>query len=310
MAGSVTATHEVQRRRLLIAGARLGLATIAAPSIGAAFAQATLGPSIESGYAAGDAARLFYVRAGEGPLMLFLHGHPDSALLYLSQLSEFGRDHLAVAPNLRGYPPSDAHEAVEAYAMPRLLSDVHALLDHFGRERCTLVGNDWGGYVAWVFASAYPDRVERLIVLNAPHPAIHLREVSTNPAQIEASQYEREYNTAAKPYPAWYNYYRADPIKVPASREEGVAMKPPDLAANFFSGVGKPPATTSLRVNVPTLVIWGMRDPHLLPRQLDGLDAYARVLTVVRIEDAGHAPMRSHPQLVNQTIRAFMPRPK
>jgi pimeloyl-ACP methyl ester carboxylesterase len=66
------------------------------------------------------------LRAGEDPLMLFLHGHPDSALLYESQLREFGRDHLAVAPNLRGYAPSDAPEAVEAYAMPRLLGDVHA----------------------------------------------------------------------------------------------------------------------------------------------------------------------------------------
>ena len=66
------------------------------------------------------------------------------------------RDHLVVAPNLRGYPPSDAPDDVDAYAMPRLLGDLHGLLDHLGRERCILVGNDWGGYVAWVFASAYP----------------------------------------------------------------------------------------------------------------------------------------------------------
>jgi pimeloyl-ACP methyl ester carboxylesterase len=272
-------------------------------------AHATTEPSSGSGYAAGDGARLFFVRVGEGPLMLFLHGHPDSALLYESQLREFGRDHLAAAPNLRGYPPSDAPEAVEAYAMPRLLGDVHGLIGHFGTERCTLVGNDWGGYVAWVFASAYPARVERLIILNAPHPAVHLREVRTNPAQIEASQYERAFNTAAGPYPVWYNYYRADPIKVPASLEEGAASRAPDLAADFFSGLGTPPATTSLQVKVPTLVIWGMRDPSLLPQQLDGLDAYAPDLTVVRIEDGGHYPMRSHPELVNQAIRAFMQRP-
>jgi pimeloyl-ACP methyl ester carboxylesterase len=176
-------------------------------------------------------------------------------------------------------------------------------------ERCTLVGNDWGGYIAWVFASAYPTRVERLIILNAPHPAVHLREVRTNPAQIKASQYEREFNTAASPYPVWYNYYRADPIKVPASLEEGAAKGAPDLAAHFFAGVGTPPATTSLRVTVPTLVIWGMRDPYLLPQQLDGLDAYTSDLTVVRIEDAGHYPMRSHPELVNEAIRAFSQRP-
>jgi pimeloyl-ACP methyl ester carboxylesterase len=103
--------------------------------------------------------------------------------------------------------------------------------------------------------------------------------------------------------------YRADPIKVPASLEEGAAKRAPDLAAHFFSGLGTPPAITSLRVKVPALVIWGMRDPYTLPQQLDGLDAYAPDLTVVRIEDGGHYPMRSHPELVNQAIRAFMQRP-
>src|SRR5438045_8712193 len=131
--------------------------------------------------------------------MEFLYGLPDDGMLYRSQLAEFGRDHKVVAPNLRGFPPSDAPEAVEAYAMPRLLGDVHALLRHFGRERCILVGNDWGGYIAWVFASAYPGRVERLIILNAQHPAILLRELRNTAAQIQASQYEREYYGAVAP---------------------------------------------------------------------------------------------------------------
>src|SRR5829696_1551520 len=177
-----------ERRRFLVLGAKLGVATFVAPSIGEASADAGAAkPGFEDGYAAGNGVRLYFVRAGgEGPLVLFLHGHPDSWALYQPQLEEFGRDHLAVAPNLRGYSPSDAPEAVEAYTMPRLLGGVHSLLEHFGRKRCILVGNDWGGYVAWVFASAYPSQVERLIILNAPHPAVHLREVRTNAAQIQA----------------------------------------------------------------------------------------------------------------------------
>ena len=284
--------------------AGLGAAPMAL-SIGAAPAA----PELREAYAAGDGVRLFFVRAGEGPLMLFLHGLPDDWALYEPQLREFGRDHLAVAPNLRGFPPSDAPEAVAAYAMPRLLGDLHALLDGLGRERYTLVGNDWGGYVAWVFASAYPARVERLIVLNAPHPAVHLREVRTNPAQIRASSYERDIHAAPAPYPAYYNFYRADPIKAPASVEEAAATPAPDLAAHFFAGVGRPPADTSLRVGVPTLVLWGMRDGEMLPGQLDGLGRYAPDLTVVRIEDAGHYPMRTHPELVNRAIRDFLRRP-
>jgi pimeloyl-ACP methyl ester carboxylesterase len=260
------------------------------------------------GYADGDGVRLHFVRAGEGELMLFLHGAPDNATLYTSQLAEFSRDHMVVAPNQRGYPPSDQPKAVEAYAMPRLLGDVHALLRHFGRERCILVGNDWGGYIAWVFASAYPDRVERLIILNAPHPAIYLREIRNNAAQIQASQYEREYHSAVAPYPAWYNYYRADPIKVPASIADAARMETPDLATRFFTGIAEAPATTSLRVEAPTLVLWGMHDPACLPGQLDNLHDYAPDAIVVRIEDAGHYPMQSHPALVNRTIRDFLRR--
>jgi pimeloyl-ACP methyl ester carboxylesterase len=298
----------MNRRQFLFSGMPLAVA-LAARAAGHASAQTDQAlRGFEHGYAQGDGVRLFFARAGQGPLMLFLHGHPDSWALYEPQLRDFGRDHLAVAANLRGYSPSDAPDAVEAYATPRLLGDVHGLLDHFDRERCILVGNDWGGYVAWVFASAYPARIERLIILNAAHPAIFLREVRANPAQNRASQYERDFYTAAAPYPRWYNYFRADPIKVPASVADSASMPVPDLAAHFFAGVAKPPATTSLHVGVPTLVIWGMRDLVLLPGQLDGLEAYAADLTVRRIADAGHYPMRSHPELVNQAIRHFLHR--
>ena len=208
----------------------VGFWALAAPSqLSLPWVQTSTPSEFNEGYATGDGARLYFVRSGEGPLILFLHGHPDSHSLYEAQLKEFNRDHLVVAPNLRGYPPSDAPDSVEAYAMPRLLGDPHGLLDHLGRERCILVANDWGGYVGWVFASAYPGRVDGLIILNAPHPAIFLREVRTNPAQIRASQYERAFHTAAPPYPRWYNYYRADPIKVPSSIAEGAPVGIPDL---------------------------------------------------------------------------------
>ena len=295
----------MDRRRLLLAG----IIAVAAPSqFGLACAQTAVGSGLSEGYATGDGARLYFVRSGEGPLMLFLHGHPDSWALYESQIREFSRDHLVVAPNLRGYPPSDAPEGVEAYAMPRLLGDLHGLLDHLGRERCILVANDWGGYVGWVFASAYPGRVERLIILNAPHPAIFLRELRTNPDQIRASQYERAFYTAAPPYPSWYNYYRADPIKVPPSMTGSVALELIDLSADFFASVRRPPADTSLRLSVPTLVIWGMSDSTTLSGSLHGLEGYVQELTIVRIADAGHYPMRSHAGPVNHAIRDFVRR--
>jgi pimeloyl-ACP methyl ester carboxylesterase len=298
----------MRRRAFLAQAGAVGFSAVgAAARAPLALAQPATGYS--DGYANGDGVRLYFVRVGDGPLMVCLHGHPDNWSLYETLLTEFNRDHLVVAPNLRGYPPSDVPDEVEAYAMPRQLGDLHGLLDHLGRERCILVGNDWGGYAAWVFASAYPARVERLIILNAPHPAIFLREQRTNPAQIRASQYERAIHAAPSPYPRWYNYYRADPIKVPASIDEARTMERPDLAAQFFAGVARPPETTSLRVRVPTLVIWGMRDEALLPGSLDGLDEYVQDLKTVRITDAGHLPMRTHARVVNEVIRDFLRRP-
>jgi pimeloyl-ACP methyl ester carboxylesterase len=296
----------VDRRHLLTLGAEVSIATFASAAIWP-YSGASQSGLLE-GYADGDGLRLYFVQGGEGELMLFLHGLPDNGMLYRSQLAEFSRDHKVVAPNLRGFPPTDAPEAIEAYAMPRSLGDVHALLRHFGRERCILVGNDWGGYIAWVFASAYPSRVERLIILNAPHPAIFLREVRKNPAQIQASQYECGKNNALAPYPPWYNYTRADPIKVPCSIPDPAYSETPDLAAAFFADVAEPPVTRSLQVDVPTLVLWGMQDPACLPSQLDDLHDYAPNATVIRIEDAGHRPMLSHPMLVNRAIRDFLRR--
>ena len=259
--------------------------------------------NLQHGYAAGDGIRLYYVRAGEGPLMLFLHGFPDDWTLYRPYLLEFRQDHLAVAPNLRGVRPSDQPEEVEAYAMPHLLGDLHSLLDHFGSERCILVANDWGAYIAWVFASAYPDRVKRLVIMNGPHPMLLLRDYRSSPAQIAASQYERDLESEPAPYPA---YVLADPIKVPASIEEAADLPTPNLAEAFFKDVTKPPVTTSLVVKVPTLVIWGMKDPYQLPMLLEDLGAYVPDLTLLRIEDAGHYPMQSHAEEVIRAIRGFI----
>src|SRR5687768_8784272 len=110
--------------------------------------------TVETGFAQLRDVRLFYSKAGAGPLMLFLHGAPDDGSLYSAQMREFAVDHLVVAPNLRGFPPSDAPTDVAAYAASRLLDDIHGLLDHFGRGRAVLVGNDWGGYFAILFAAA------------------------------------------------------------------------------------------------------------------------------------------------------------
>ncbi len=264
--------------------------------------------SLKQGYAGADGVKLFYRQAGEGPLMICLHGIPGDGTRYRHQIREFSRDHLVVAPNLRGVLPSDQPQAVEAYRMSHHLRDIHRMIDYFNRDDCVLVANDWGGWFAWIFASAYPERVKQLVIMNAAHPAVYLRDVMQNTAQIAVSQYERDAVKApAEGSTTWVNYVQADPIRVPASLTEAVNMPVPDLAAHYFADLDDyPPATRSLKIERPTLAIWGMRDSPMLPSLLDGLEDYVADLTIHRIENAGHFPMEQRPNEVNRVMRQFL----
>src|SRR5437773_12329709 len=104
-------------------------------------------------YAEVNGQRLHYVTAGKGKLIIFLHGFPEFWYEWKNQLAEFGRDYLAVAPDLRGYNLSDKPADVEQYRMTNLIEDVRALGEQFSpNKKFVLVGHDWGGAVAWSFA--------------------------------------------------------------------------------------------------------------------------------------------------------------
>ena len=148
--------------------------------------------AMDSRYAEVNGVRLHYVTRGEGRLILFLHGFPEFWYAWRRQLEEFGKDRQAVAVDLRGYNLSSKPARVEEYAMPLLAADVKALAEKLGagpRNRFVLVGHDWGGVVAWVFAALHPEYLEKLVIINAPHPAIFARELRENPEQQKASQY-------------------------------------------------------------------------------------------------------------------------
>ena len=132
---------------------------------------------------------------GERKLIVFLHGFPEFWYAWRKQLDEFGRDLIAVAPDMRGYNLSSKPAAVGEYDIGKLVGDVRALVEylaarqHLRAARCVLVGHDWGGIVAWATAMTCPEIVERLVIINAPHPKIFERELRDNPKQQEASQY-------------------------------------------------------------------------------------------------------------------------
>ena len=277
-------------------------------------------------YAEVNGVRLHYASAGEGKLILFLHGFPEFWYAWKDQLAEFGRDHQAVAVDMRGYNLSAKPAEVEQYQMRHLIEDVRALGAHFGQKKFILVGHDWGGVVAWAFAATHPDLIEKLIIVNAPHPAVFQRELRENPAQQKASQYmllfrspQAEQTLSADNYAglasrvvawgaeddrkayieAWsqaggltggLNYYRAARIGPPAKEGEPVA-----------ANISVPP-----QIKVPTLVIWGEKDTALLTGNLEGLDGFVPQLQVRRIADGSHWVVHEKPELVNRYIREFL----
>ena len=265
-------------------------------------------------------------------LILFIHGFPEFWYEWHHQLEEFGRDHYAVAPDLRGFNLSDQPQEVEKYRAKHLVEDLRLLINHLGHTRCILVAHDWGGAIAWGFAAQHPDLVEKLIIINAPHPALFARDLTHNAAQIKASAYmnllrrpdaerilgENDYARMPKfiagigPRVDWFtpeveakyrqcwrrgltgglNLYRASPLYPATGTEPGAAA------------VTIPKALVTVRV--PTLVIWGMLDQALLPAQLDGLDQYIPDLKVERIEDGTHWVIHEQPERVNRLMRGFI----
>lgn len=127
------------------------------------------------------------------PAIILLHGFPESHRTWRHQIPELAKTHFVLAPDQRGFARSSKPEAVSDYTPDKMVGDLIALADHFGVGTFTLVGHDWGGAIAWMAALTRPDRVAKLIIVNAPHPFVFQRSMFDDPAQREASQYIRAF---------------------------------------------------------------------------------------------------------------------
>lgn len=126
----------------------------------------------------------------EGPLTILLHGFPETWWSWRRQIGPLAAAGLrVVAPDQRGYGQSSRPDGIAAYHIDRLAEDVIGLADALGHERFHLVGHDWGGLVAWWAAAHHPDRIERLAILNAPHPDVFGAYARRHPSQALRSFY-------------------------------------------------------------------------------------------------------------------------
>ena len=293
-------------------------------------------PDFKSRHADVNGIRLHYASSGQGKLIMFVHGFPEFWLGWEHQLIEFGRDHLAVAPDMRGYNLSDKPSNIGNYHVKDLIADMRALAEYLGFEKFTMVGHDWGGGVAWSTAIRHPELLDKLIIINSPHPAVFARELLNNPDQQKASQYMLMLRSAeAEGILSENDYARLRGIltyfgskwQMPEEKRLKYleAWSQPGAltgSLNFYRASPLyPPASQNdvkqiesilnlpkemFEVKVPTLVIWGEEDQALLTGNLDGLEDYVEDLTIKRIIDGTHWVMHEQPELVNRFIRDFI----
>jgi pimeloyl-ACP methyl ester carboxylesterase len=235
---------------------------------------------------------------------------------------------------MRGYNLSAKPAEVDQYQVKYLIEDVRALADKLGHKKFILVAHDWGGAIAWAYAIAHPETLEKLVIINAPHPGVFARELKENPAQQKASGYmvmfrspQAEQILSANNYAALVGAVLGEGLKAGTFTEEDkqayiAAWSQPGAlkgGLNYYRAarIGPPAegekegtsfatAFPSLNVKVPTLVIWGERDTALLTGNLEGLDKYVPALTIKRIPDGTHWVIHEKPQLVNGYIREFI----
>lgn len=267
--------------------------------------------------------RLHYVTQGSGPLMLFLHGFPEFWYTWRHQIPVFAEHFTVVAVDLRGYNDSDKPSEVHEYAIGELVKDVAGVVTGLGYERCVLIGHDWGGAIAWHFAYAHPEMLEKLIILNCPHPQRFL-EGFTNPAQWFRSAYMGFFQLPFLPelvLKANDYQFIDDAFDSMAVNRNAITMA--DIQA-FKTAAARPGALQSGLnyyrnmlplflfqrewpvLEVPTLMIWGEDDPAFENSLVEGTEDYVRDFHLRYISQCGHWVPQEYPDLVNQYIGEFL----
>ena len=276
----------------------------------------------QQGYITTNGVRLHYVTQGEGELMLLLHGFPEFWYSWRHQIPEFAQSHKVVAIDLRGYNDSDKPADPKAYGMSNLIADVEGVIRGLGYDRCTLVGHDWGGAIAWSFAYAHPELCDRLIVMNLPHPAKFAAGLMT-PQQLLKSWYIFFFQIPVLPE----LLLQANDYGLIAEAFKGMAIdktafSPADLEA-YKDAAAKRGALTAMVnyyrnalrsggdrrwgvLKVPTLLIWGEQDTALGIELTYGTEEYVEDLTIRYIPNCSHWVQQEQPELVNQYMREFL----
>ena len=275
---------------------------------------------IREGYAEVGDVRLHYVEAGDGPLVVLLHGFPEFWYGWRQQIAPLVEAGFrVVAPDQRGYNLSSKPEGFRDYTADKLAADVRGLIRELGAESAMVVGHDWGGTVAWTLAMNHPEVVDRLAILNAAHPR-KLNEGLRNPGQLLRSWYFFFFQ-----FPRWPEHHaraRGWRFLTRFLRDARPAYTTEELD-RYVEAWSKPGAATAMidyyraavrlgsgeirPISAPTLVIWGQRDRYLGPKLAEPHhDDVPNLERVERLPNASHWVHHDEAERVNELLVDFL----
>jgi pimeloyl-ACP methyl ester carboxylesterase len=272
-----------------------------------------------------DGLTLHAVTAGaeNAPLVVLLHGFPEFWHSWRRQIPALAHAGFRViAPDQRGYNLSDKPKGVRAYRLDALTADVAAILDWASRDKAVIVGHDWGGGVAWRFAMDYPERTERLVVMNAPHPVAFARELKRW-SQRRRSWYMMYFQIPWLPE----TLFSLSPTQTASISFRNVAVRKDAFSDNdlqayaqamgqpgalrsmihwYRAGFRYPPAKRVRPIESPTLLIWATEDVALGVELTRGLEKWIPNLTVHYVNNCGHWVQNEAPDEVNTALLEFL----
>ena len=280
-----------------------------------------------------DGITLHYVEAGSGPLVIFYHGFPLFWFSFHHQMTALKDHYRVVAVDGLGVNLSSKPADLEKYKLPNLAAQLDALANHLAPgEPFSLVGHDWGGALAWSFAQAYPDRLEKVIGINAPPTNQLLHLLQTNEEQRKRSSYmwlmrggkthtlitedgaRRLWKNAYAKFRDLPHFTKAhdeafrEALAVPGAVDGGINWYRANIPLLQDLGEAECWPSPTASTPVPALLIWGETDTTFVAEFIDELDQYATNLEVKRLPDVGHTPMLEAPGLTTSIIEEFLAR--
>jgi pimeloyl-ACP methyl ester carboxylesterase len=274
--------------------------------------------------------RLHVAQAGplDGPLVILLHGFPEFWYGWRRQIPPLARAGLRVwAPDQRGYNLSDKPKGIAAYRIDELANDVVGLIDAAGVEKCYLAGHDWGAAVAWWVALRYPERLEKLAILNVPHPAVMRYTLSNSLAQLRKSWYMFFFQIPLLPEAILRNNDWAYAVDMLLSSSNPGDFNHEDIEQyrrawwredaftcmlNWYRAILQmpPDITGDLHIRVPTLMLWGAQDIALGREMAQPSIDLCDQGKLVFFENATHWVQHDEFKAVNEHLVEFFTTPQ